>query len=428
MLILALLACSAAGTPAGPSPDTSAGDELHGRVDSSGPRDVLYLWGTRAEMGYAEGALYCDRVGPLFTDYLLDDLVANHADYDYGVTRAYVLAMTTYEDADYAEIAAMYQGMVDTCTTEQLTVVSENLEPDANGSRMLELEDMLFANAVADYGCSSFSVWGDASATGDTIHGRNFDWETDPEGQFLDNHILKVYDSTEEGGARWASLFVPGMVGCITCVTEEGVALTMHNVGGLDPQFDTDISPRMLAARAALTATWKADDLITAAEDALEPRRQRVGNNLHLSFPVARGNGIGAVVFEYDGGESPDGQVTVRYPGDDPGLPVSDAIAATNHYLLRSAPDTSGDSFDRLASLQAAVTTGEAAGGLDAAGAPSLLQAVERDHDGVTAHSVVIDDANRTLQVFVADDPDTPAPDSASVTYNLDDLFAGLPQ
>lgn len=425
MFLLTFLACTAVETA--PVITTPATDELHGRVDSTGPRDVLYMWGTRAEMAYAEGALYCDRVGPLFTDYLLDALVANHSQYDYEVTRAYVLAMTTYEDADHADIAAMYQGMVDACTAEQLTIVSDNLEPSANGSRMLEFEDMLFANAVADFGCSSFSVWGDASATGDTIHGRNFDWETDPEGQFLDNHILKVYSSSEEGGARWASLFVPGMVGCITCVTEEGVGLTMHNVGGLEAEFDADISPRMLAARAALVATWQAEDVVAAAEDALEPRRQLVGNNLHLSFPVARGGGIGAVVFEYDGGVSADGQVTVRHPGDDPGLAVAGAIVATNHYLLRSAPDTSGDSFDRLASLQTAVASGEAAGGLDATGAPTLLRAVERDHDGVTAHSVVIDAANRSIQVFVADDPDTPAPDSAPVTYDLDDLFAGLP-
>jgi hypothetical protein len=318
--------------------------------------------------------------------------------------------------------------MLDTCTPEQLTIESENLEPSSGGRRMIELEDLLLANAVADYGCSSFSVWGDASATGDTIHGRNFDWETDPEGRFLENHVVKVYDSSEEGGARWASVFVPGMVGCISCVTEEGVGLTMHNVGGLESTDETGISPRMLAARAALVATWKADDVVASAEEALEPRRQLVGNNLHLSFPVARGDGIGAVVFEYDGGDSPDGQVTVRYPGEDPGLQRPDAIVATNHYLKRSAPDTSGDSFDRLASLQAAITVGVTEGGIEPQDGATLLRNVERDHDGVTAHSIVIDAANRTLQVFVAATPATPAPDSDSVTYDLDALFAGLPR
>lgn len=423
MLAFLLLACTDPADSAAEAP----APELHGRVDHTWDREVLYLWGTREEMGYAEGSLYCDRVGPLFRDYLLDGLVANYSDYDYGIVRAYVLSGIKYEDGDLAEITAMYQGMLDHCSVEQLTVETPNLEPDSGGKRMLELDDLLFANAVADYGCSSFTVWGAASATGDTIHGRNFDWATDDKGAFLDNHMVKVYRSDDEGGAEWASVFVPGMVGCISCVTEEGVALTMHNVGGLEPRSHSNISPRMLAARAAVTATWKADDVVSAAENALEPRRQLEGNNLHLSFPMARGHGIGGVVFEYDGGDSPDGQVTVRYPGDDPDLPVSDAIVATNHYIDRSPPDTEGDSFERISKLHAAVLADSQTGGVDDAGGLGMLQSVERDHDGVTVHSVLIDSANRSLQLFVAPDPATAAPLATGVTYDLDELFAGLP-
>lgn len=425
MLFFALLACADLD-------DTASGQvaeiAVNGRVDRSWERDVLYLWGTREEMGYAEGSLYCDRVGPLFRDYLLDGLVAEHSEYDYGVVRAVVLSGIKYEDGDLAELTAMYQGMVDHCSVEQLTVTTPNLEADSGGTRMMELEDLLFANAVADYGCSSFTAWGSASATGDTIHGRNFDWATDDKGAFLDNHIVKVYRSEEEGGAEWASVFVPGMAGCISCVSQEGVALTMHNVGGLDPVWHSNISPRMLAARAAVVATWKADDVVVSAENALEPRRQIVGNNLHLSFPMARGNGIGGVVFEYDGGDSPDGQVTVRYPGDDPGLSIPDAIVTTNHYVSRSAPDTEGDSYERISKLHTGVTLDAEAGGIDAVAGLGLLQSVERDHDGVTVHSLLIDSANRSLEVFVAPDPATAAPEGERETFDLDELFAGLPE
>lgn len=424
MLFLALLAC------ADPEDTATAEAEpaVNGRVDHSWDRDVLYLWGTREEIGYAEGALYCDRVGPLFKDYLLDGLLVTYSEYDYSIVRPVVLSSIKYEAGDLAEMTAMYQGMLDHCSVEQLTVETPNLEPDSGGKRMLEFEDLLFANAVADYGCSSFTAWGSASATGDTIHGRNFDWATDDKGAFLDNHIVKVYRSEEEGGAEWASVFVPGMVGCISCVTQEGVALTMHNVGGLDPQWHSNISPRMLAARAAVAATWKATDVVVAAENALEPRRQIVGNNLHLSFPMARGNGIAAVVLEYDGGDSPDGQVTVRYPGDDPALTIPNAIMATNHYVSRSAPDTEGDSFDRLTKLQVGVTLQTHAGGVDVAAGLGLLKSVERDHDGVTVHSVIIDSANRSLEVFVAPDPATAAPEDDPVIYDLDQLFGGLPE
>lgn len=246
MTLLLFFACATPPSSDGETAAPPEEDGLHGRVDTIEGREVLYLWGTREEMGYAEGALYCDRVAPLFKEYLLEHLVEQHSDYTYEVARTFVLAVTKFEDADYRELEAMYRGMTDTCSSEQLVVESDFLE---GGRKTLDFEDLLFANAVADFGCSSFTVWGEASATGDTLHGRNFDWAVDPEGTFLAAHMLKVYESTEENGARWASVFVPTMAGCITCVTEEGVGLTMHNVGGLEPEYEVDISPRMFAAR-----------------------------------------------------------------------------------------------------------------------------------------------------------------------------------
>ena len=428
-LFLFALACSVP-EDTHTAPAAAADPALHGKIGAAGDRDVLYLWGTREEMGYAEGALLCDRVAPLFKDYLLEHLVTNYSDYTYEVARTYILVSTKFEEDDLAELTAMYQGMVDHCTEEQLTIESEFLEPDAYGSRVLEFEDLLFANALADFGCSSFSVWGDASATGDTLHGRNFDWAADPQGTFLDDHILKVYDSTDEG-ARFVSLMVPAMAGCITCVTEEGVGITMHNVGGLDPTFDVDISPRIAAARAALVATWQAPDVVDAAEQVLESRRQYTGNNLHLSFPLARGDGTtGAVVFEYDGdSEAPDGQVTVRRPGEDPALARLDAIVATNHYVKREPPDTSGDSFERARTLRAAVDTADLTGGLDVTAGRALLASVALSDDtrGVTAHSILIDSANRQLQIFVAPSWMEAAPDFDPVIVDLDALFGELP-
>lgn len=424
--LVTLVGCDS--EPDGPLPIDAQEDGVHGRIETQGGRDVLYLWGTREEMGYAEGALYCDRVPGLFKDYLLEHLVAEHSDYPYEVARAFVLAETRYEDADLAELTAMYQGMIDTCTPEQLTVESTFLDPREGGSRVLELEDLLFANAVADFGCSSFTVWGNASATGDTIHGRNFDWAIDPQGTFVQSHMLKVYDSTDEG-ARWASVSVPSLAGCLSCVTDEGVSLTMHNVSGLDPEYDVDISPRMYAARAALAATSGANDVVAAAEEVLEARRQYTGNNLHLAFPLARGAGIGGVVFEYDGGAThADGQVTVRRPGQDPDMVRTDAIVAANHYIVREAPETSGDSFDRLASLRADIDAFEASnGGVEAANGRGMLEAVENGYSGITAHSIVVDTANRQLQLFVAATSTSPAPESEPITYDLDVLFGGLP-
>lgn len=423
--MLLLLACATSELTDSPAPAAEA-EDLHGRIDEVQGREVMYLWGTREEMGYAEGALTCDRIAGLFTDYLLEYLVAEQSDYTYQIARAYVLGTTEFDERDLAEMTAYYQGAVDHCTEEQLTVTSDFLEPDADGRRMLELDDLLFANAVADFGCSSFSVWGDASATGDTIHGRNFDWAVDPKGTFVQEHMLKVYDSTEEG-ARWMSLMVPAMAGCVTCVTDEGVGLTMHNVGGLDPVYQSNIAPRMFAARAALTATEGAEDVVGAAEEVLESRRQLVGNNLHLSFPIARTGGqYGAVVFEYDGAsDQPDGEATVRYAGDDPDLTQTNAIVATNHYIKREAPPTEGDSYDRAMKLRGGI----AASAVDRTAGHDMLQSVQRDHDGLTAHSILIDSANQTIEVLIAPDATDAAPEFAEpVVITFDELFGGLPE
>lgn len=425
LALLALLACDT--PPTEPAPTGPAVEELHGRLDTMSGRDVLYLWGTREEMGYAEGALLCDRVAPLFEDYLLEHLVAEYTDYTYDIVSVFVTATVLYEDGDYRELEAMWEGMQDHCSTEELTVRSDYLGPEYDGEKVLGFEDLLFANAIADFGCSSFSAWGDASATGDTIHGRNFDWAVDRQGTFLQEHVLKVYESEEEGGARWASLSVPGLAGCITCVTEEGVGLTMHNVSGLEASRSVDISPRIMAARAALAATWGAQDLVGDAEAVLESRQQIVGSNLHLSFPTARGtDGSGAVVFEYDGAaDAPDGQVTVLRPGDDPDLLSIDGLVATNHFTVREEPETSGNSFDRHQSLIAAIDAAPNAGGLNPdLGRTALVNVAQ---GGYTAHSILIDTANRELRVFVAPDPNTMALEAEPNVIDLDELFGGLP-
>lgn len=432
MIVASLLLLSACapeeGAPLGDTAAPAAQDDgLHGRIERHGDRDVLYLWGTREEMGYAEGALYCDRVAPLFKDYLLEHLVGQYSDYTYDVARVYVLATTEFHDDDLRELEAMYQGMVDHCSAEELTVASEFLGPNVD-ERPLEYEDLLFANAVADFGCSSFTAWGAASSTGDTIHGRNFDWAVDSGGTFLEEHLIKVYDSEEEG-ARWLSVSVPALAGCITCVSEEGVGLTMHNVSGLDPTKTVDISPRMFAARAALAATYGADDVVAAAEAELEARPQLVGNNLHLSFPTARSaDGIGAVVFEYDGAaDHADGQVTVRWPGEDPDRARTLGIAATNHYVKRRAPEMDGDSYERQASLLAAVDAAEQDGGIALDRGHDMLSAVVNGYSGLTVHSILVDTASRELRLHVAADPQSPAPDAAPTVLDLDALFGALP-
>ena len=52
----------------------------------------------------------------------------------------------------------------------------------------------------------------------------------------------------------------------MTCVSGDGAAITMHNVGGLAATQSTGIYPGMLATRAALAATWGDAAPASAAE------------------------------------------------------------------------------------------------------------------------------------------------------------------
>lgn len=75
--------------------------------------------------------------------------------------------------------------------------------------------------------------------------------------------------------------------------------------------------------------------------------------------------------------------------------------------------------------LIAAIDAGPGSGGLDPDGGRTALADVAQG--GYTAHSVVIDTANRELRVFVAPDPDTLALEAEPNVYDLDELFGGLP-
>ena len=421
ILVLLGLGC----TPETDTADTAGEDGLHGRIETVDGLDVVKLWGTREEIGYAEGALYCHQMPDLLRDYVLEYLVA-----DYGVPYSMVLALVenaiTLPPDDERELQAMWAAAEEHCTEEELWIESEYLEPDAEGARAVNYTDLVAANILADWGCSSFTAWGDATTSGETIHGRNFDWAIDPGGRFLEQHVLKVYSSDEEGGARFASLTTPGLVGCITCFSEEGVGLTMHNIWEAeDATQATGIHPRMLATRSALTATWGADDLVAEAEVALEAAPQRAGNNLHLSFPTERGGGSGAVVFEFDGNyDHADGQVTVRHPGFDEGISGDDAIACTNHYLERRDPPDDNDSTQRLSVLQAGLNDALAGAALDTEGARALIEAVSWE---ATAHSVVMDHAAGELRIYVAPEPGVPAPTSDPTVIDLAGIFDDLP-
>jgi hypothetical protein len=73
-------------------------------------------------------------------------------------------------------------------------------------------------------GCTSFALTGEASAGGHVLLARNFDFEAGP----IFDEKKAVFLMREEGRIPYASVSWPGLVGAVTAMNAEGVALVVH--------------------------------------------------------------------------------------------------------------------------------------------------------------------------------------------------------
>ncbi|HLT51212.1 MAG TPA: C45 family peptidase [Arenibacter sp.] len=77
---------------------------------------------------------------------------------------------------------------------------------------------------LALVGCSSFAVWGDRTADGSLIIGRNFDFYVGDD--FAKNKIISFVDPTE--GHKFMSVTWGGMIGVVSGMNEHGLTVTIN--------------------------------------------------------------------------------------------------------------------------------------------------------------------------------------------------------
>ncbi|MFH1436926.1 MAG: hypothetical protein ABIJ56_14555 [Pseudomonadota bacterium] len=408
------------------------GPEVNGRLERVDGVDVLYVWGTRREMGYAEGALLCGRITKMLQNYILDTAVPESG-LTYDTLLAGIAVFHAFPEGDEEHMKGIMYGMQDHCAPEDLIVESEYLEASAGGRREAVYEDIRVAHALPDYLCSSLTVWGEASKSGKTLHARNLDFYTDPFDEFISGQMIKVYDSDDDGGARYMSVSIPGLVGCISCFGEDGAGITIHNADGYPDASEYGNVPRVLAARQAMVAMSGAADPAAAAEEAIELLPQRMGDIFHLSFPCDGADCDGGAILELDGDSTQDdGMVTVRAPGEDGGdLATMDGVITTNHFLKRMDPsdiDPESSTAIRYGLVKEGVNFAVGFGGLDVEGAVEIMESVTQlKVDGATVHTVIMDTDAMELHLYIAPDGDHVATDAAAVVFDFEDLFSGLP-
>lgn len=256
--------------------------------------------------------------------------------------------------------------------------------PDPYDGFLPTYHRFVFLNALYDIslsfehspliGCSSFALSGDV-AGGGAILARNFDFEAGP----VFDEGKAVFLVLQDGDIPFASVSWPGLVGVVTGVNAEGVALAVH--GGRAGETRSDGEPVVHTLRHVLATA-------RTTGEALETLAARPPMVSHLVIVTDR---------------SGDSAVAERVPGQPQHVRRGgDRLALTNHFEGPHASDPKNEAVEtktstwprrrRLDELLSSLT-----------GATTVGRAVEilRDKRGVGDQSLALGD-RRALDALIA--------------------------
>jgi hypothetical protein len=320
---LAVLAFCAAAV----AQQTVAVRAVHGRLEQHGGIELLRVWGTPAERGYAHGFL----LGKEVAEVAIAEFTARFARRQplLEQARAAVGRLIEYPDDVRAEIEALFEGLVASKADLQMPELE----------RTFDLKDLLVGNALDVFGlmgCSSFTVWGEQVVGGGVLTGRNFDWPFT--GKHMLEHTLLIVQHFPNGRAV-ASVSWPGYVGSVSGISSEGIAAFLHvGSGKITMTPEPSSWPTAVAARAILGECKAADGVAVFAEARrlLGYTSPPAGFLTHVVLPQVPAGHAPVAVFETDSGSS--------VQGDEP----KGASVVTNHFRTRKdGRSPSKDSLDR---------------------------------------------------------------------------------
>jgi len=242
-------------------------------------------------------------------------------------------------------------------------------------------------------GCTTFVFSGSASQSSGTLLARNFDFEVDP----IFDRKKAVFFVRETGKIPFASVAWPGLVGVVSGMNAEGVAVVVHGGRAGEPRVEGE--PVVHALRAVLSLARTTDEGLRV----LTTRPPLVSHIVVLAD--ASGH---AVKVE-------------RTPGKpDHSVPLAQADAVTNHFSGPAAGDAKNlrvleQTSTRARKARADELVAEAARPVTVESAVSLLRDRRGsggrelklgDRDAIDAliatHGVVMSTAERRLWVSVA--------------------------
>ncbi len=378
----------------------------------------LRLSGSHYEMGYAHGYLLAEEIIYTLDNFVFWSAFLSGKKYDDLVNdMPFIDWQQCYED----ELQGMLDGIRD-----RLPVKDRMVHPKGF-AKEVDLIDLKIANSVSDWGCSSFSSWGNATDDGSVIFARNLDYYAGRNECFKQAHLLVSYDDGINN--RWVTASVCGFIGCISGMNEHGMVLALHDTNYFVSSSSDGFVPRCLILRKIAeqaNGSWTPDDVA----NLMESYPGYVGMNLHICFPaVGRTDDEISGIIEFDGNAfHEDGQSTVRSPTDNALLPYDEdvdqrlnysySIICTNHYLKRKTaiyPETAG----RYVSIKQDLKAAKADGNVSIDEALQIMESV--GHTG-TIHTTIFETDEKRLHFYLAE-PGGSGFEAPGVIFNFDELF-----
>ncbi len=202
---------------------------------------VLHLRGTPYEMGYQHGALAKETAKKV------------EAGFNHLLERAKrEVGLPTF--ASKLILDVVYRMCMNNIP-ERLQREMEGIA-DGAGIDLQTLRRMHAVSEVTERNCSVFAVWGKATKDGKMYFGRNFDWMMD--GGMQDAAALILYEPEEKGMIPFASAGYIGLVGVLSGMNMDGVAIGQIGAVTRDQSFAG--LPLMLVMRRLVEECHNVDD------------------------------------------------------------------------------------------------------------------------------------------------------------------------
>jgi hypothetical protein len=414
VLTLLIVACGKGRVQKTTSPSPMEEVEVNGSLEGINGVRVLRVWGSRQEMGYAQGYLLADDLMELFEEVLFDTFPRQWT-YErvVGMLKEHVVWPEGYRE----EMEAMVLGM-EAALGELPEIANQRIEA---GSVVVNADMVAILNAHTDLvdlprDCCSFAAWGAATGDGQTRVGGNQQGQRGP----LHDHALLMVRQPKDGLSTACSN-IPGSLTCMRGLNETGVAMMPQ--GAETPWIEIDGSCYAgMHGRLVLEQVAAGPDMVSEIVKVFETN-PRCGSSIFLfaqRTPTWSDSDADqtAVVIEHDY----EG-VTARLPSHNAlhRNPLTEAIVATNHFLRRETPASHPtlDESDRRYQAMVAVLQ---EGINDLTDMQEVLIACDRG--GIAQQTVYVEPD--TMAIHVAFRPSADAPHSAAqapASFTWEELF-----